>query len=59
MEQFINSWYSGHSIFVFSTNPWFIRGGTYYHGVEAGVFAFGYVTGLVDPFLGFRVVLTI
>ncbi len=59
IEQFINSWYSGHSYFVSPTLPWFIRGGTYNGGGESGVFAFGWHIGSMHPSHGFRVVLTI
>ena len=59
VEQFINSWYSGHSHFVNSIYPWFARGGAYDDGVESGVSAFGSGTGSVLPYIGFRVVLAI
>lgn len=59
VEQFIHSWYSGQSLFVNSTYPWFGRGGYYAFGVEAGVFAFGRTTGSVLPNVGFRVVLSL
>ena len=57
-EQFINSWYSGHSHFVNSTSPWFARGGDYRDGVESEVFAFSRWTGSVHFSYGFRVVFT-
>ena len=58
IELFIHSWYSGVSHFVYSTSPWFFRGGGYHDGIEAGVFAFGPHTGSVDFSIGFRVVFT-
>ncbi len=47
---------SGNSNFVYSTNPWFVRGGNYNYGVESGVFAFGNGFGSVNSWYGFRVV---
>ena len=35
------NWYSDRALFVNSTYPWFIRGGYYYDGADAGVFFFG------------------
>ncbi len=47
---------SGKSNFVYSTNPWFDRGGNYKNGVESGVFAFSHDHGSVQSWIGFRVV---
>ena len=58
VEEFINSWYSDHSGFVASSYPWFVRGGYYNNGVEAGVFAFSRAYGFVFSYVGFRVVLS-
>ena len=38
-------WYSDFANFPSSSYPWFHRGGYYYHGANAGVFAFGYNHG--------------
>ena len=51
-------WYSDYSNFVFSSLPWFRRGGDYFNGDNAGVFYFGYYTGAADNNYGFRVVLS-
>lgn len=40
-----NNWYADRSYFVFSTYPWFGRGGHYDVGVLAGQFSFGRNTG--------------
>jgi len=53
----ISSWYADDANFVCPTNPWFARGGSYLHGSEAGVFAFGHVSGSADSYGSFRVVL--
>ena len=37
------NWYSDYARFVYSDNPWFIRGGSCGHGTDAGVFYFDYV----------------
>jgi hypothetical protein len=36
-----NNWYSDYSYFVYSNNPWFIRGGNCDYGSYAGQFRFG------------------
>ena len=51
-------WYSDFAIFVNSSYPWFNRGGSDYNGDDAGVFVFGYGTGVDDIYYGFRVVLS-
>ena len=52
----IGSWYTNYSRFVWSSNPWFLRGGDYPIGTYAGVFAFHQEQGRVNNF-SFRVVL--
>ncbi len=39
-------WYSDYAIFVNSSYPWFVRGGSYSNGAYAGVFGFNYDTGV-------------
>ena len=39
-------WYDDYAFFVNSRNPWFIRGGSYGHGADAGVFYFNYYIGI-------------
>ena len=51
-------WYSDVETFVFSSNPWFNRGGYYGYGENAGVFHIGNgYTGEANVSGGFRVVL--
>ena len=52
-----NNWYADYSPFVYSSNPWFDRGGHYTHGVLAGQFDFDLYTGGAISFIGFRLVL--
>ena len=53
---YINSFFSGDSYVVDSSNPWFIRGGGLYHGVLAGPSYFNrYAGGAVGDF-SFRLV---
>ncbi|MDD3241637.1 MAG: type II secretion system protein [Bacilli bacterium] len=53
----INSWYADHSNFVYSSGPWFFRGGIYGNGVLAGQFVSYSSTGGVDTSVGSRLVL--
>ena len=43
--------------FVWSSNPWFARGGNHDNGLNAGVFAFNVNNGRLTTWLSFRVVL--
>ena len=43
--------------FVWSSNPWFVRGANYPHGLDAGVFAFGATYAYAYSVHSFRVVL--
>ncbi|MBE6161734.1 MAG: hypothetical protein E7158_05915 [Firmicutes bacterium] len=52
-----NNWYADISYFVYSSSPWFGRGGSFSHGVLAGPFLFGHDTGGALGSLGFRLVL--
>ena len=51
-------WYSDTADFVYSSYPWFVRGGDCYGGDFAGVFLFGSSAGEADDDYGFRVVLS-
>ena len=51
-------WYSDFASFVYSSNPWFLRGGYFGDGVDAGVFLFSYSTGDGSTYYGFRVALS-
>ncbi len=52
-------WYSDTAVFVYSSLPWFARGGNSDNGDNAGVFNFNYGTGGNYTYLGFRVVLSV
>ena len=52
-----NSWYDDFSIFIESSNPWFIRGGHYKDGIMSGIFDFNRQTGSTNMAIGFRLVL--
>ena len=51
-------WYSDNAYFVYSSNPWFVRGGNYISGDNAGVFDFYFYTGEGSTLHGFRVALS-
>ena len=51
------SWYSDYSIFPYSSNPFFLRGGYYNNGSGAGVFCFIYNDGGGNGDYSFRPVL--
>ena len=53
-----SSWYDDNSYFVYSSYPWFMRGDRSGHGVIAGSFACGGLTGGINSTIGFRLVLT-
>ena len=38
-------WYSDYASFPRSSNSWFVRGGSYNYGANAGVFGFNYLNG--------------
>ena len=57
-SRYHNSWYGDHSNFVDSSSPWFLRGGSYDHGVLAGQFNFDRDTGGASAGIGFRLVLS-
>ena len=52
-------WYSDYVRFIDSYYLWFVRGGGYDYGVNAGVFYFSATTGLPYSDHGFRVVLSV
>ena len=54
----IGSWYADYARFVHSSDPWFIRGGAYSGGLDAGAFAFASENGRLGFWVSFRVVLT-
>ncbi len=56
--RYVGNYYSDLADFVYFGGPWFLRGATVGHGVDAGVIAFGYDSGSVSSNRGFRVVLT-
>ncbi len=52
------NWYSDRAAFVYSRNPWFIRGGSYGSNTNSGVFSFGNHLGNGDGIDGLRLVIT-
>ena len=52
------AWNDDFAFFVYSSYPWFLRGGSCDNGSAAGVFGFNYGNGDADPTLSFRVVLS-
>ena len=52
-------WYSDSAYFVYSSGPWFARGGCYRNGDSAGVFVFYVSSGVADNYYGFRTVLSV
>ena len=53
-----SSWYGDFAYFAYSSNPWFIRGGSCYYGTASGAFAFHRYSGTTNTHYSFRVVLT-
>ncbi len=53
----ISSWYGDTSSFVYSSGPWFGRGGGYYFGSGVGTFYFVSSYGLASGNVSFRLVL--
>ena len=53
-----SSWYGNYAYFVYSSGPWFLRGGYWYSGSGSGAFAYHLSTGGTYTYLSFRVVLT-
>ncbi len=54
----IGSWYQDQGDYVYSKNPWLMRGGGSTHGLYTGMFAFGTQYGLALSWISFRVVLS-
>ncbi len=54
----ISSWYMDGAWFVWANYSWFHRGGSYDHGLNAGIFSFGGAYGSVYANDSFRVILT-
>ena len=53
-----SSWYGDCAYFVYSSTPWFLRGGVWSIGSGSGAFAFGIDTGGSYANYSFRVVLS-
>lgn len=51
------NWYSDTQNFIYSSSGWFLRGGTYYNGSNAGLFTFNYYNGAAYGNSGARAVL--
>ena len=52
-----SSWYKDYAYFANSSSPWFVRGGNWDNGTEAGSIAFSYCTGGTYTNISFRIVL--
>ena len=52
------NWYSDSANFVHSGYPWFVRGGTYSNGTNAGVFYFSVNNGISDSISSPRLVIS-
>ena len=52
-----SSWYGDYAYFVYSSYPWFYRGGHWSFGSSSGAFAFYGDAGGANSLIGFRVVL--
>ena len=52
----IGSWHDDEAWFVFYEWPWFIRGGHWNRGSDAGVFDFGYDGGRAAVTISYRIV---
>ena len=57
-SRYKSSWYGDYANFVYSSYPWFLRGGHWSHGSASGAFAFSYYTGGSHTNYSFRVVLS-
>jgi len=55
----IGSWYNDAALFVYSTEPWFIRGGHHSNGFSAGTFVFSRHSGATYTYDSFRLVLAV
>ena len=54
----ISSWYADYAYFVYSYDPWFVRGGAHNNGLDAGAFSFTPEHGRLESWISFRLVLT-
>ena len=57
-SRYVGSYNANYASFVYSSFPWFLRGGTCNYGSDAGVFAFGIGYGCTGLDGGFRIILT-
>ena len=53
-----SSWYEDYAHFVYTTAPWFERGGSWYYGNNTGMFSFTNSNGGALQVTAFRIVLT-
>ena len=53
-----SNWYNDYFDFVYAYYPWFMRGGYYYNGANAGVFSFNSSNGNANDIYGFRSVVS-
>ena len=52
------NWYSDSATLVYNNSSWFVRGGYYNNGTNAGVFYFGYDSGLSNANISTRAVIS-
>ena len=57
VSRYHSSWYSGHSHFINSSYPWFLRGGVNNFGIRASSFVFGIDAGSARVDTTYRIVL--
>ena len=53
------NWYSDYAVFPYNSYPWFVRGGYYYNGANAGMFSFNHYSGYAYTRYSTRAVLSI
>ena len=56
-QSYVSSWYDDYALFVYSSYPWFGRGGSVGSGSGAGLFGFDHFSGGGNTGRGFRLVL--
>ena len=55
----VSDWYDDRASFVVGSSPWFLRGGNYYNGFNAGSFSFYYGNGYANNGWAARSVLVV
>ena len=57
VTRFKSSWYKDNAHFIYSTYPWFERGGRWGYSIASGTFAFSNNTGGTYPVISYRITL--